>query len=68
MKHTKTESGIYDRQHPVKELLRRGHEAVGSDLTPPAVPLDITDEIIVRMNQECPEIKVELGKMSEDGQ
>ena len=30
--------------------------------------LDITDEIIVRMNQECPEIKVELGKMSEDGQ
>ena len=29
---------------------------------------DITDEIIVRMNQECPEIKVELGKMSEDGQ
>ncbi len=23
MKHTKTESGIYDRQHPVKELLKR---------------------------------------------
>ena len=31
----------------VEELLRRGHEAVGSDLTPPAVPLDITDEIAV---------------------
>lgn len=29
------------------ELARRGHEAVGSDLKPPAVPLDITDEAAV---------------------
>ena len=30
------------------ELARRGYEAVGSDLNPPALPLDITDEAAVR--------------------
>ncbi|MBR1607606.1 MAG: dTDP-4-dehydrorhamnose reductase [Clostridia bacterium] len=31
----------------VNELRRRGHEAVGSDLTSPDLPLDITDEAAV---------------------
>ena len=32
----------------MEELTRRGHEAVGSDLTSPALPLDITDREAVR--------------------
>lgn len=33
----------------VNELRRRGHEAVGSDLTSPDLPLDITDEAAVNI-------------------
>ena len=32
----------------MEELTRRGHEAVGSDLLPPALPLDITDGAAVQ--------------------
>ena len=42
------------------ELARRGHEAVGSDLKPPAVPLDITDEAAVSKTiaQVCPDVVI----------